>query len=669
MSRREISIAGAVCLLIGVGVAFFMWFNSTDDRDLDRFDATSTVSGAPEPEATPKEPRRESATAEKKDGANGRTLPTLSETRPTKERKTIAAIEGRIFDPAQKPVKDAAVTLLEDIGDTPGVPLLGTLITTVMSDDEGRYLIDDVRVNRRYLMRVDHQNFSVAFIQPIELSAGEIRRQDVSLMSGSRISGKVVDAAGTGIAGAVVTLADPTVHSEDPDREYERTTKSADDGVFALGAITPGAKRLIASKEGFATVTDQSIQVFAGADRDGIVLKMPPGSTITGRVKDTDGNALEGVSIAFQPLLPTNPFDESAGGVSGLTLLTVPSVKSEKDGTFKSPGLVKGSYSLFLQKRGYSAPVGRDQAATDGPPVELSMTKCAAFKGRIVDAETGEPIKEFSIALTMSKEGLATSGRTTQYFETTDGRFEYVMPDLGFGPSRDRWLIGIARDYAPARGEPMIAANAGDTGEVVINLKRGATAIGRVVDQKGAGVGGADVEIVTRMEGGGGAAEIFVRALADRSQRNYTVRTTTDAQGNYRVKNLIDGLHRIRVSRAGYAIEDRDLTEKVAATGETKFPDVVLSRGADIFGVVFTKSRETVPGARVTLSSKARFGASMSAVADDGGNYRFSNVIPGVYYIRVVERPGEAMNPFGQMKAAKEVMVGDGESLRQDLDD
>jgi hypothetical protein len=104
----------------------------------------------------------------------------------------------------------------------------------------------------------------------------------------------------------------------------------------------------------------------------------------------------------------------------------------------------------------------------------------------------------------------------------------------------------------------------------------------------------------------------------------------------------------------------------------TDMPPLLLSKGAQITGIVYGSDRAILPGASVQLTpaDPSQLQGHRQARADASGRYVFENTRPGTYQLSA-SRPNSASgNPFeaiGDMRLSQiEVSIEDGQ--RYDLD-
>jgi protocatechuate 3,4-dioxygenase beta subunit len=231
-------------------------------------------------------------------------------------------------------------------------------------------------------------------------------------------------------------------------------------------------------------------------------------------------------------------------------------------------------------------------AAGSAEPAAIALAPTASLAGRVVDAESGKPLA--GIRLVVRAEGqaafLARSG--------PDGR--YAIRGL---PPRSYRLSAEDERFVPWSRPVAVTAGQEETQDVP--LARGATLLGRVVDEQGAPVEGALVQV---SRGGENIVRAFMRSIEGEGG----VRTGRD--GSFRATRLAPGEgQRLDVGHDEY--EERAIGGLSLVAGATRSGvTVVLRRGLSVRGVVKDEEGRPLAGAEVSLSSSRTFRAGRGGV-------------------------------------------------------
>ncbi len=417
-----------------------------------------------------------------------------------------AVLAGRVLGPSGRAVPDAQVRLAPEDRQS-GFHMAST-------DDEGRYELDSLPPGLRTL-EATHPDHGTARRQ-VELRAGD-NSFDISLEGGNEVTGRVVDGAGTPVAGAQVWLV--------ASGGLPASMMSQSDGSFRFAAVADGSYRAGVDKEGFARSERVPVTV-AGSSVSGLELRLTRGGAIVGRITGVEAAELSRVQIvAWGRGLPigggvgpdgsyridslqagewrvrgelsgTALYAEGVvqlesgasearldlemerghelsgrvrrGGapVSGETLLLEgPGQRrslgeTDADGRFRFPGLAAGSYRVRLE--------GRSGGSRHEETVDLQSDQditidlpAAEVTGRVVNAEDGSPLAEVSVQL------LAAGSDSPQGQARSDSRGLFVLRDVAAGSWR---LRAQADGYAPAEAAVRVD-DAGRSDEVELQLR------------------------------------------------------------------------------------------------------------------------------------------------------------------------------------------------------
>jgi hypothetical protein len=227
-------------------------------------------------------------------------------------------------------------------------------------------------------------------------------------------------------------------------------------------------------------------------------------------------------------------------------VLTVPSddlpvtCRSDEEGKFTVGPLRPGRYQVFARLEGHVPLEAPELSLGAGSrvPVVARLARAALVSGRVLDQD-GFPLRAVPVsvvglvggheemivlpgALPTAAEAaelppgwLARQGSIRTALSDAQGRFEV----RGLAPGRSRLEVSPA-DKLPLRREPLLLApgDTQDLGDLVVPT--GVLLSGRVLDQDGQGLEGAQVE---------------ARA-AGKSARPAAIRVTSDAQGQFAVR-------------------------------------------------------------------------------------------------------------------------------------
>ncbi|MCE9673241.1 carboxypeptidase regulatory-like domain-containing protein [Myxococcus stipitatus] len=285
-----------------------------------------------------------------------------------------ARVQGRVVDPRGDPVPDADVVLRNAENETSSV-----LLTS--SDAEGRFAIQGVAPGQYILRaRVPRVVGAEASVR-IAVQGTERVEQDVSLEPGHPVSGVVVDETGKPLANAAI-LGSSVVKDGHVVGADAPMTESDEQGRFTVRAFPQGPVYLGVMQEGYALIGNWPsgrrgsaiVETTAGATDLRLVVRSEGG--VRGRVRAEDGtpivrfrlNDVPQRNLAGEFFLPTeNP------NLRSIWL------------SLSAPGLASVLQEVRLER-------GRDVNLGD-----VVLRRLGSKGGRVVDAETSEPITDVPV--------------------------------------------------------------------------------------------------------------------------------------------------------------------------------------------------------------------------------------------------------------------------------
>lgn len=275
------------------------------------------------------------------------------------------AVTGRVADARGTPIAGAevwAVAAREKVGST-------------RTDADGRFRIADLKEDKDVAIWADAAGFARERRDGLHVFAG--RDRDIgtlTLLPGTRLAGRVVDARGRPVAGASVDLKDyrhvlgHTISSE----QTEWTFSADAEGRFATGPLPAGLPQIRVAAPGKVRtfLSKKAEPGVAEADLGAIVLADEV--LVRGVVVDGDGRPAAGVEVVAD-------YDHENPARTG------------DDGRFVLHGLGPDAKQVRVQSNDYFAPQPFD-IGPDRDDLRLVVIKAYDIRGKAIDAETGEPV-------------------------------------------------------------------------------------------------------------------------------------------------------------------------------------------------------------------------------------------------------------------------------------
>ncbi|HUP62839.1 MAG TPA: carboxypeptidase-like regulatory domain-containing protein [Thermoanaerobaculia bacterium] len=363
----------------------------------------------------------------------------------------------------------------------------------------------------------------------VSVTAGQSVTKELTFTQLARVSGVVVDEERKPVAVATVTVQESRDRMEMVMRgtgPRDSRAVSGPDGRFSMRVSGDSDFKLRAAKRGLPAASSESIKVASGDRKSGVVISIPSGIAVTGKVTDRDGNPLSGVAVLARPAETgrrgmqrfmigafANPEDES--------------VRTASDGTF-SLRVIEGTYDFQLRREGFSSKNvrGKSITAAGTNTIEASLEPSVEISGRVTRGSSG--VEGISIMGFLEGDpASAVSG--------PDGSF--VLSGLSPGPVRvnlrkEDEMVGEMRTItAPGR-------------DVVIELPVGTRVSGRVIDRNTRKPLTSFQVGMSQSRGGGGGMVMMAPPL---------LRSVTSDDGSFTLEHVPPGAMNLVAEAPGYS--------------------------------------------------------------------------------------------------------------------
>jgi protocatechuate 3,4-dioxygenase beta subunit len=500
---------------------------------------------------------------------------------PTPTPAPPPVIEGSIRGPAGVAVRQALVVARE----VASIWGSGAPPVTTRTDQEGRFrilLTSSAPVD----LRVQAEGLAPKVVSRVFPG----KRLEIILDKGRLLQGVVRDGtSGKPIAGARVESFTGFRESTLDQPEGLRQAVTDAGGRFKLEGLGAGPVTVAASRPGYGRI--QRAGVLAGTPLE---LLLQPGASILGLVRGSDG---KGVSAAFVQ-------------AEGEASLPPPEITGA-DGRFELVGVKPGTYRVWAHRPGLGTSL-IEEATLEGEAdtrITLQIDPAPSLEGRLV-APAGKPLAGKLWVMELDGSRTDQVSNVLKAESAADGRFR--LRDL---PPGSHALAVSANGFTPRRIEVTLPAGRAETVDLGdIELERGLTIRGHVVDKAGSAVASAKI-VGWRMDIKGIVPEAI-----------------SDADGSFVLPGLQPGGYSINVAAAGYG----GLKRAVEAGAENVV--LALQPAGTITGQVVDERGTAVEAFRVSAQLQREatvdfFGFHSQEFEGSGGRFTFEDVAEGAYRV------------------------------------
>ena len=371
-----------------------------------------------------------------------------------------------------------------------------------------------------------------------------------------------------------------------------------------------------------------------------VVIELPPGGRITGRVVD---------KASHQPVTSFLAGVTTSRSGGGMVMMMPPMQKqfTSDDGSFVLEGIKPGSTQVVVNAPGYTTARVPNIEVEDGktaPDVEVDVETGGKLTGRVTGPD-GSPVAGVSVR----EDPMAGGGRVMRFdatdtSATSDPNGDYTIDSLEPGEK----TFTFSRSGYIAQQKTVTLA--GST-RLDVQLSNGIRATGFVVTDGGAPIPDATVRAASASEMDGGR------------------QGTSDGNGAFTIEGLTPGHYTFTATKPGFApgtLRDID----IASSGPVR---VILKSGGVITGHVNGLTAQELEQATVSASVSGSGGGgpfggggNVSAPVDSGGNYRMEGAPSGT--VRISARTGAMFGGSSKSAAPKTVELDAGGTAQVDID-
>jgi hypothetical protein len=501
------------------------------------------------------------------------------------------SIGGTIQDEQGRPIEGVSVFLLIPSSDE--VERIAIWDHEVRTDKDGRWRCDIVpsQLDEIKIRLVHREHISDGTYGTTPQPSMEQLRAMTGVMTMERyftVSGHVFDANDHPIAGASVAQGSDRLSSSFP------STQTDAEGRFEFKHVQSDMMVLTAQAKGHSP---DLIQFTVHRDMEPLEFDLEPGRTIRGRIVDSAGKP---VADAFVTV-------DTWRGHRSLDWHT----RTDPNGCFQWNDAPVDEVLINISKEGYMG-ISNYGILPSEQEQEITLPDILRIHGKVVDAETGDPIPEIKLI-----SGIDYGEDRSVFWRRRSNTFTQGQYEIQYTQPYPAHFIRIEADgYKPADSRPIRS----DEGDVTIDfeLEKGQGPRGVVFLPDGKPAMGAEVILCTPSYG------VYIQNGRQRYDGQY-VKTKEDGQFSFPDQTDVYAI--VVLHDEGYVeVTEDELTE----SSELKLQPWARVEGKLIIG--------KEPGAheemrlrfdRRETQNGLRFYYACNTSTDDKGNFVFERIVPG----------------------------------------
>lgn len=500
-------------------------------------------------------------------------------------------LHGEAVDTDGKPVAEAEVSLLWPLGQSEFRSSFETPAVATTTNGQGAFVFSAVAPGD-YALRLRHPRYADRPPTEIDVAAGDadLDLGVLTFVSGGTIHGVVTGADGEPVAGAWIRA-----QARNQFGGTGRTATADADGRFRLEGLSTDLVDLGVRGAGYPLLVRPGVRVDS---EDAVLIELPHGGTVTGRVVDAGGNGAAGVPVRLRIEL-----DRRSSGSPTLWARRdmFPRRVTDAEGRFRFDDLPFGTWSAEARKGAEAARVGAFELAA-GAEREIELVLGTPDRLTVaVTTPVGEPVAGATVLIrSEGQTGFSGYGRTGSNGE--------AQIDISPGPATVKVEHERLGDES-RQVELSMGAN-----ELRIELHATAEITGTVRSHDGAPLALATIEAATEH-----SFDTEFRQL----------HTVSNQDGAFRVTGVEPGSYIVTARSPGHA--DGGPETPIRVDDETiEGIEIVLQPEARIVGVVSGLTPSDLAQVEIRARRDSR---SRKTTPDTEGNFSLEGLSPGAWRI------------------------------------
>ncbi|MFP4579760.1 MAG: carboxypeptidase regulatory-like domain-containing protein [Candidatus Sumerlaeia bacterium] len=476
---------------------------------------------------------------------------------------------------------------------------------TAISDAKGYYMADNLGP-AKYDVTAMHDDYSPFFEKGLEITIEEpTKTLDIVMRRGFMLKGRVVrEYQGTDIG---VEDAEIEINVRDGKAPAEtEELVSGPDGHFEIANLPYEKRIVVGAKKDLFDTKAPALSVKPGDTVEPIVIRFPEAGKITGYTVDKDENPIAGAEIAIKG-------GQSISGRWGSRRnRTSGDVKASSDtsGYFVLDDIpLNKAYDLEASASGYATTQAKRVLPNAMEDLTIEMQPAATIAGRVVDRDTGDPVKGMPLRIygEINRQQNIPNATTDE-----DGAFAFkeLQPDTyNLTQQRNSPVEGFNHVLEPVDKIDLLAGKSKD--DLVLEAFEGISLNGRVLL----------METDEAVQGANISASFWMQPRGQRRAMN-PGHVKSDAEGKFTIEGLFPGVWRVSANKRNFlnpvspeAIynqgfqpsEDEESTDQKYASilleikEDRQSEEIILylGKGGTVRGQVFDQDNMAVEGVQV----------------------------------------------------------------------
>jgi beta-lactamase regulating signal transducer with metallopeptidase domain len=540
-------------------------------------------------------------------------------------------VQGKVTDKDKHPLAGVRVSY-RSVGSA-----YGFIAQSPTTDEQGRYR--NAHLPKQTKIEISYSSKDYLPAEKVVTLTGEARDQQVDMQlekrpRGGSVAGVVTDPGGKPIAGAKVG------NYGNRSAEMRETTTDAN-GRFVLHDLLKGyvGHEIVVRARGFSPAL-RRVEPGPEASPTDASVRLEPGHFLHGRVENGAGDPLTGASVSISNA--RGPFQ------------AMDHLRTDDQGRFDFDSLAEGN-TFRVSSEGYSTRENVTLPFDGDAIISVKLEPMGVLRGRVVDAATGQAIKQFRVRLGFAAERRAVDvpgsfdarlGEAGRTFQAEDGTFT-----LGGLTNRLALAVTVESDGYQRSTLPRVEVQpAGGAIPLQValtktNPARLATVSGTLVDHRRNPVAGVELRLIVSPSASTGEDDNrFNWALIDNGQLGRQghvaqfLSAVSDAQGRFTFRDILPGMYLQLAYWGPRAPKSRSLAFAKTKPGLGQSVTIDVPEPASISGSFDTKTFPDSGSVSLTRMHDA-FHSYQSELTAGQSEFRFENVPPGSYWLSVVHKP------------------------------